>query len=98
MFDSKLCFPRLTDHREQDDVFEPSHHLWSQPAPQAEELRQGVQRPELSQGRGEHGRHRRAAEDDRQQPNPLHGQSLSLCVCVFLTHLTYFLLSHSFAH
>lgn len=73
--ESKMFGSPNADHREQDDVFEPGHHLWPQPAPQAEELRQGVQRPELSQGRGEHGRHRRAAEDDRQLPDPLHGQS-----------------------
>lgn len=68
----------ITDHREQDDVFKPGHHLWAQPAPQAEELRQGVQRPELGQSRGEHSRHRRAAEDDRQLPNPLPGQCSEL--------------------
>lgn len=88
MSESKLSVSPNPDHREQDDIFEPGHHLWPQPAPQAEELRQGVQRPELGQGRGEHGRHRRAAEDDRQLPNPLHGQSL--CVSNFHPH---FLLS-----
>jgi len=67
-----------TDHGEQDDLPEPRHHLRPQPAAQAEELGQGVQRPELGPGRGEHGRHRRAAEDDRQLPNPLHGQSCFL--------------------
>lgn len=69
-----------SDHREQDDVSEPRHHLRPQPAPQAEELGQGVQRPELGPGRGEHRRHRRAAEDDRQLPDPLHGQSFSMCL------------------
>lgn len=65
-------------HRQQDDVFKPGHHIWPEPAPQAEELRQRVQRPELGQSWGEHGRHRGAAEADCQLPDPLHGQSLSL--------------------
>lgn len=58
---------------EQDDLSEPGHHLWSQPAPQAEEFRQGVQCAEFGPRRGEHRCYRCPPEDDRNLPLPLHG-------------------------
>ena len=76
---------------EQDDLSEPGHHLWSQPAPQAEEFRQGVQCAESGPRRGEHRCYRCSPKDDRNLPLPLHG----VCVCVCVDILPILLFSPS---
>lgn len=68
----------VSGHRQQDDITEPGHHIWAEPAAQAEELREGVQRPELGPYGGQRRHHRRRPAHDRHAPNPVHGRSADL--------------------
>lgn len=68
----------VSGHRQQDDITEPGHHIWAEPAAQAEELREGVQRPELGPYGGQRRHHRRRPAHDRHAPNPFHGRSADL--------------------
>lgn len=61
-------------HWEQNDISKLGHHIWTQPAAQAEVVRQGILGPEFSPGWREHSHHCRGAENDWKLWSPVHGK------------------------
>ena len=69
-----LVFSASIGHWEQNDISKLGHHIWTQPAAQAEVVRQGILGPEFSPGWREHSRHCRGAENDWKLRSPVHGK------------------------
>lgn len=70
----KICLLFSVDDRQQDDIIEFSHDLWTQPFTQAEELRQRVCGPEFSPRGGEYSDHRRGPADDQCIRHIIYGK------------------------
>lgn len=61
-------------HWEQNDISELGHHIWTQPAAQAEAIGQRILGAEFSPRWGEHSHHRCGAENDWKLWSPVHGR------------------------
>lgn len=64
-------------HRKQDDITQFSHHLWTQPSTQAEELGQRVFGAEFRPCRGKCSHHQRCSKDDRHLRYAIYGKLLN---------------------